>query len=145
MTKARVFFYGLSPEAELWADRVEGLGLDGIRFRLHYQRETMHVHMPMIGRHSVETALRATAVGLVEGVNWQEILDGLGDGHTQLRLVAVRSEVRGPACWTTPTTPRLKSMLAALNLLSEVEAKRTDRGAGRHAGTGHSMSGRGTK
>src|ERR1700752_963461 len=35
-TKARVFFYGLSPEAHLWADNVVGLGLDGIRFRLHY-------------------------------------------------------------------------------------------------------------
>ena len=26
-TKARVFFYGLSPEADLWADQIEGLGL----------------------------------------------------------------------------------------------------------------------
>jgi len=71
-TKARVFFYGLSAEADLWADEVVGLGLDGIRFRLHYQHETMHVHVPMIGRHSVETALRAAAVGLVEGLNWHE-------------------------------------------------------------------------
>jgi UDP-N-acetylmuramoyl-tripeptide--D-alanyl-D-alanine ligase len=28
-TKARVFFYGLSPEANLWADNVVGLGLEG--------------------------------------------------------------------------------------------------------------------
>lgn len=36
-TKAHVFFYGLSPEADLWADQIEGLGLDGIHFRLHYK------------------------------------------------------------------------------------------------------------
>src|SRR4030095_15864336 len=36
-TKARIFFYGLSPEAHLWADQVVGLGLEGIRFRMHYQ------------------------------------------------------------------------------------------------------------
>ncbi len=70
-TKARVFFYGLSSEADLWADDVNGLGLEGIRFQLHYKRETMHVRIPMLGRHSVETALRAAAVGLTEGLNWQ--------------------------------------------------------------------------
>ncbi len=91
-TKARVFFYGLSPEANLWADHVVGLGLEGIRFRLHYQGETLHVKIPLIGRHSVHTALRAAAVGLVDGMNWQEILNGLMQGHTQLRLAAVRSQ-----------------------------------------------------
>jgi UDP-N-acetylmuramoyl-tripeptide--D-alanyl-D-alanine ligase len=39
-THASVFFYGLDPQADLWADKVEGLGLDGIRFRLHYRNET---------------------------------------------------------------------------------------------------------
>jgi UDP-N-acetylmuramoyl-tripeptide--D-alanyl-D-alanine ligase len=122
-TKARVFFYGLSSESALWADQVEGLGLDGIRFRLHYERETLHVHLPMIGRHSVETALRAAAVGLVEGMNWQEILNGLGQGHTQLRLVAVRSE-SGALILDDTYNASPESMLASLNLLSELEAQR---------------------
>jgi UDP-N-acetylmuramoyl-tripeptide--D-alanyl-D-alanine ligase len=122
-TKARVFFYGLSPESNLWADQVEGLGLGGIRFRLHYEHETLHVHLPMIGRHSVETALRAAAVGLVEGMNWQEILDGLGQGHTQLRLVAVRSE-SGALILDDTYNASPESMLASLNLLSEIDAKR---------------------
>ena len=60
---------------------MEGLGLEGIRFQLHYKHETMHIRIPMIGRHSVETALRAAAVGLVEGLTWQEILDGLREGQ----------------------------------------------------------------
>jgi UDP-N-acetylmuramoyl-tripeptide--D-alanyl-D-alanine ligase len=102
---------------------VEGLGLDGIRFRLHHEGETMHVHLPMIGRHSVETALRAAAVGLVEGLDWQSILDGLGQGHTQLRLVAVRSE-SGALILDDTYNASPESMLASLNLLSEVEAQR---------------------
>lgn len=122
-TKARVFFYGLSPESDLWADQVEGLGLDGIRFRLHHGAETLHVHLPMIGRHSVETALRAAAVGLVDGMDWQEILDGLGQGHTQLRLVAVRSE-SGALILDDTYNASPESMLASLNLLSEIEAQR---------------------
>jgi UDP-N-acetylmuramoyl-tripeptide--D-alanyl-D-alanine ligase len=44
------------------------MGLEGIRFRLHYQGETLQLRVPMIGRHSVQTALRAAAVGLVENL-----------------------------------------------------------------------------
>ena len=29
-TQANVLFYGLDPQAELWADQIEGLGLQGI-------------------------------------------------------------------------------------------------------------------
>jgi UDP-N-acetylmuramoyl-tripeptide--D-alanyl-D-alanine ligase len=122
-TKARVFFYGLSPEAHLWADRVEGLGLEGIRFRMHYQGEILHVRIPLIGRHSVHTALRAAAVGLAEGMNWQEILEGLSQGHTQLRLAAVRSE--GGALLLDDTyNASPESMLAALNLLDELDGRK---------------------
>jgi UDP-N-acetylmuramoyl-tripeptide--D-alanyl-D-alanine ligase len=122
-TKARVFFYGLSPESHLWADHVEGLGLEGIRFELHYKQETMHIRIPMIGRHSVETALRAAAVGLVEGLTWQEILDGLREGQTQLRLAAVRSS-SGALILDDTYNASPESMLASLNLLSELEAPR---------------------
>lgn len=122
-TKARVFFYGLSPEANLWADNVVGLGLEGIRFRLHYQGETLYVRIPLIGRHSVHTALRAAAVGLVDGMNWQEILEGLNQGHTQLRLAAVRSQT-GALLLDDTYNASPESMLAALNLLSELDGRK---------------------
>ncbi|HLA08822.1 MAG TPA: UDP-N-acetylmuramoyl-tripeptide--D-alanyl-D-alanine ligase [Anaerolineales bacterium] len=122
-TRARVFFYGLSPEAHLWADHVEGLGLEGIRFRIHYQGETLHVKIPLIGRHSVHTALRAAAVGLVEGMNWQEIIEGLSQGHTQLRLAAVRSET-GALLLDDTYNASPESMLAALNLLDELDGRK---------------------
>jgi UDP-N-acetylmuramoyl-tripeptide--D-alanyl-D-alanine ligase len=122
-TKARVFFYGLSPEANLWADNVVGLGLDGIRFRIHYQGETLHVKIPLIGRHSVHTALRAAAVGLIEDMNWQEILEGLSQGHTQLRLAAVRSET-GALLLDDTYNASPESMLAALNLLDELDGRK---------------------
>ncbi|MBE7536649.1 MAG: UDP-N-acetylmuramoyl-tripeptide--D-alanyl-D-alanine ligase [Anaerolineales bacterium] len=122
-TKARVFFYGLSHEAHLWADQVEGLGLDGIRFRMHYQGENLHVKIPLIGRHSVHTALRAAAVGLMEGMNWQEILEGLSQRHTQLRLTAVRS-ANGALLLDDTYNASPESMLAALNLLDELDGRK---------------------
>lgn len=122
-TRAQVFFYGLSPEAELWADNVEGLGLDGIRFRLHYHNEVIHLRVPMIGRHSVHTALRASAVGLTLGLTWDEIVRGLRSGHTQLRLVAVRAE-SGALLLDDTYNASPESTLAALNLLEEMEGRR---------------------
>ncbi len=119
-TSARVFFYGLNPQAELWADNVEGLGLEGIRFRLHYHNEVITLRVPMIGRHSVHTALRAAAIGLVEGLTWQEIFNGLRSEHTQLRLVAVRS-VSGALVLDDTYNASPQSTLAALNLLDELE------------------------
>ena len=122
-SKARVFFYGLSPEANLWADQIEGLGLDGIRFRLHYKGETVHSHVPMIGRHSVHTALRAAAVGLNDGLTWQEIFEGFAQGHAQLRLVAVRSKT-GALILDDTYNASPESMLAALNLLDEMDGRK---------------------
>jgi UDP-N-acetylmuramoyl-tripeptide--D-alanyl-D-alanine ligase len=122
-SKARVFFYGLSPEADLWADQIEGLGLDGIRFRLHYKGEILHTRVPMIGRHSVHTVLRAASVGLNDGLTWQEILEGLSHGHAQLRLVAVRSG-NGALVLDDTYNASPESMLAALNLLAELDGRR---------------------
>jgi UDP-N-acetylmuramoyl-tripeptide--D-alanyl-D-alanine ligase len=119
-TPARVFYYGLDPQADLWADGVEGMGLEGIRFRLHYRKEVLYLRVPLIGRHSVHTVLRATAVGLVEGLTWQEIVDGLRSERTQLRLVAVHAE-NGALILDDTYNASPESTLAALNLLEELE------------------------
>jgi UDP-N-acetylmuramoyl-tripeptide--D-alanyl-D-alanine ligase len=122
-TPARVLFYGLSPEAHLWADNVVGMGLEGIRFRLHYGKETLHLRVPLIGRHSVHTALRAAAVGLAENLTWQEIVDGLQSGRAQLRLVAVRSKT-GALMLDDTYNAAPESVLAALNLLEEMQGRK---------------------
>ncbi|HSQ26085.1 MAG TPA: UDP-N-acetylmuramoyl-tripeptide--D-alanyl-D-alanine ligase [Anaerolineales bacterium] len=123
LTKARVFFYGLDERADLWADHVEGLGLEGIRFRLHFRNETLHLRVPLIGRHSVHTVLRATAVGLALGLTWQEIVEGLKLPQTQLRLVAVRAR-NGATILDDTYNASPESTLAALNLLDELEGKK---------------------
>ena len=35
LTQAHIFYYGLDTVVDLWADNVESLGLEGIRFFLH--------------------------------------------------------------------------------------------------------------
>jgi UDP-N-acetylmuramoyl-tripeptide--D-alanyl-D-alanine ligase len=122
-TEARVFFYGLSPEADLWADYIDGLGLEGIRFQLHHGDETLHVKIPLLGRHSVHTALRAAAVGLVEGLTWQEIIEGLRGPSHQLRLVAVTGP-KGTTILDDTYNASPASTIAALNLLDELDGRK---------------------
>ncbi|MDZ4158193.1 MAG: UDP-N-acetylmuramoyl-tripeptide--D-alanyl-D-alanine ligase, partial [Anaerolineaceae bacterium] len=145
VTKARTLYYGLDPNADLWADNIEGLGLEGIRFRLHHHNEVLHLRVPLIGRHSVHTALRAAAVGLVEGLAWQEIIAGLQRAHTQLRLVAVHSQ-NGALLLDDTYNASPESTLAALNLLEELDGRKVAvlgdmLELGRYERQGHEMVG----
>ncbi len=125
-TRAKVFTYGLDPAADLWADHIESRGLGGIYFHLHYARahETLHVKAPLLGQHSVHTALRATAVGLIEGLTWQDIVEGMQSlGATQLRLSAVTGP-GGSLILDDTYNASPESVIAALNLLNELEGRR---------------------
>jgi UDP-N-acetylmuramoyl-tripeptide--D-alanyl-D-alanine ligase len=122
-TRARVMTYGLDPQADVWADEIVSEGLEGIHFTLHYRNEDFHIQVPLLGRHSVHTSLRAAAVGLAEGMSWDHILEGLQDRRAQLRLVAVpgpnSSTILDDSYNASPA-----SMIAALNLLAELSGRK---------------------
>jgi UDP-N-acetylmuramoyl-tripeptide--D-alanyl-D-alanine ligase len=122
-TKARVFCYGLDPACDLWASHIESQGLEGVRFQLHYKGERLHVKIPLLGRHSVHTALAAAAVGLVEGESWEEIVAGLWDVTEQLRLVAIHG-IRGSTILDDTYNASPTSTIAALNLLEEMSGRK---------------------
>jgi UDP-N-acetylmuramoyl-tripeptide--D-alanyl-D-alanine ligase len=121
-TKAEVFYYGLDQTCDLWANHIQSQGLEGIRFRFHHGAETIHAKVPMLGRHSVHTALAAAAVGLVEGQSWEEIIDGLR-GAAQLRLVVVPG-LRGSTILDDTYNASPASTIAALNLVEELDGRK---------------------
>lgn len=131
-TQARIFRYGLTDEADLWAEAIESAGMEGIRFRFHYRQtqggavESLHVRVPLLGRHSVHTALRAAALGLVEGLSWEEIVAGLQSLPTQLRLVVVPG-INGSTVIDDTYNASPASTIAALNLLADLEPKNQGR------------------
>ena len=144
-SKARVFTYGMDPKADLWADDVESFGLEGIRFTLHYQKETHLMKAPLIGRHSVLTALRAVSLGLIAGMTWEEILKGIRHGETQLRLT-VEHTAEGATIIDDTYNASPESTLAALNLLAEIPGRRVAvlgdmRELGQYERKGHEMVG----
>ena len=144
-TRAQVFTYGLDPQADLWASDIEGLGLKGILFRMHFRNEIIQVRAPMIGRHSVHTVLRAAAVALVEGITWGEIVNGLQNSRSQLRLVAVHT-ANGALLLDDSYNASPESTLAALNLLDEMDGRKVAvlgdmLELGQYAQQGHHMVG----
>jgi UDP-N-acetylmuramoyl-tripeptide--D-alanyl-D-alanine ligase len=122
-TQARVLTYGLDPQADVWADEIVSEGLEGIHFTLHHRGEELHVQVPLLGRHSVHTSLRAAAVGLAEGMSWDRILEGLQDRRAQLRLVAVPGP-NGSTILDDSYNASPASMIAALNLLAELGGRK---------------------
>ncbi|MCL4395578.1 MAG: UDP-N-acetylmuramoyl-tripeptide--D-alanyl-D-alanine ligase, partial [Chloroflexi bacterium] len=122
-TSARVLVYGLHSGADVWASDIESFGLEGIGFALHYERERLHVRVPLLGRHSVHTSLAAAAVGVAEGMSWDQIVRGLQDVSAQLRLIAVRGE-QGTTLLDDTYNASPSSSIAALNLLSELGGRK---------------------
>ena len=65
-------------------------GLAGLSFTLHWQGETRRLdHAPLLGAHSVYTALAAAAVGLTLGLSFDEVVAALGV-----------SRMTRPVCWS---------------------------------------------
>ncbi|GAC1643055.1 MAG: hypothetical protein NVS4B8_12770 [Herpetosiphon sp.] len=122
LTRARTLTYGLDPRADIWADAVTGLGLDGIQFRVHAAGEAHLLRMPLVGRHNVYTALPAIALGRELGLTWADIAAGLSDPHLQQRVVAVPG-VNGSTIIDDTYNAAPVSCKAALNLLADLPGR----------------------
>ena len=146
LTKARVLNYGLDPAAELHACNINSRGLDGVYFDMVYRGETYPIHSPLIGRHSVMTALRAAAVGLVYGLSRDEIIYGLENSRNQLRMRLTRTFLDGILIDDTYNASP-ESTTAALDLLSEIPGRKIAvlgemRELGQYEQKGHEMVGK---
>ncbi|MDP9383093.1 MAG: UDP-N-acetylmuramoyl-tripeptide--D-alanyl-D-alanine ligase [Chloroflexota bacterium] len=116
-----VLWYGLSEDADVRADEVQGAGLKGIRFRLRIRdRVYPDVRAPLLGRHSVHTVLAAAAVAHAEGMDDQQILSAVLRLDPGLRLL-VTPGVNGSTLLDDTYNANPASVLAALDLLADVD------------------------
>ncbi len=119
----RAFCYGLQPTCNLWASQIESQGREGLRLRIHFNHDTVHVRIPLLGRNSVHTALAATAVGLKSRQSWEEIVAGLRTMSAQLQLIVTPglhdSSLVEDSYDATPS-----STLSILNLLEEFPGRK---------------------
>lgn len=123
VSQARVMTYGLDAfdSVDVWADEIESHGLDGMTFTLHQREEAHFVRLPLLGHHSVHTAMRAATVGLAMGLTWDEIVAGLSRNSTdQVRLVVGKGPY-GSLVLDDSYNASPESSFAALNVLKDID------------------------
>jgi UDP-N-acetylmuramoyl-tripeptide--D-alanyl-D-alanine ligase len=69
----RTVAFGTSPQADVRAEAIEDLGLDGLRFRIRTADTSAGVAVPLIGRGNLMNVLAGTAVALELGVPLDDI------------------------------------------------------------------------
>lgn len=122
-TSARVVFYGLGAHCDVRAGSVTSDGLKGASFWLTIDDERYFVKVPFVGSHGVQVALVALAVGYSFGMHISEMLAGLQDPDTQVRLLFAPGPAGSDLIDDTynASTP---SVLSALGLLDDIPASR---------------------
>ena len=118
-----VITYGLQPDCSLRAEKVESHGLGGLEARFCYHGQTWPVRLPWLGRHNVYVALAAAAVGVVEGLSWEDIVAGLQE-CTSLGRLRVVPGVVGTTILDDTYNASPASTLADLDLLAEFAGRR---------------------
>jgi UDP-N-acetylmuramoyl-tripeptide--D-alanyl-D-alanine ligase len=124
VTQARVLCYGVDARCDIQATDIEGQGLQGVHFTLHFHQtgEKWRVKFPLLGRHSVHTALAAAGAAHAAGMAWSDIIPALQTLDVQVRLLVVPgyndATIIDDSYNASPV-----STLAALNLLEEMPGR----------------------
>jgi alanine racemase len=122
-TKTRVITYGTDPEADIRAFVTE-MDESGIRFRVRHQGEEYEARVPLLGRHSVYTALAAAGVGIAYGLSWDDILEALGDIEPLRGRLNPLAGVNGSLLLDDTFSSSPASTLAALDVLEELKGEK---------------------
>lgn len=118
-----VLFYGLRPDNDLFADEIQTRGLEGLSLRMHFGGSSVSAHLPLLGRHSAYVALAAAAVGLSQGLTWDEVIAGLQDRSAQARILVVPA-IRGATVLDDTYNASPASTIAALDVLAEMRGRK---------------------
>lgn len=121
-SSAPVLSYGLQTPADLTAREIVGHGLNGIEFTLQFKNKKHRMQIPLLGKHSVNTALRAAAAGFSMGMSIEEIVYGLESSTSQLRLTGIHT-LQGAFILDDTYNASPESTIAALDLLSEIPGR----------------------
>ena len=131
LTSARALDFGLSPVSTVWAEVISSEATAGVRFVVHVREDARLglatvervLSTGMLGRHAVQTALPAIAIGLLEGLSWDEIEHGLLALGRGIRLVP-KPGPRGSTVLDDSYNASPTSTLAALDVLSAMSGRR---------------------
>src|SRR5205814_347283 len=117
----KVVTFGIQKPADVRAENIQLLGLDGSRFTLAAGGCREQVSLPLVGEHNVYNAIAAAAVALEHGVTPSEAAAALGT----LRAAEKRGQVLEVARVTVLNdcyNSNPKALNAMIDALAEVKA-----------------------
>jgi UDP-N-acetylmuramoyl-tripeptide--D-alanyl-D-alanine ligase len=118
-TRARVLSFGLE-RGEVRAEAVRPLPMHGSRFSLVTPRGAAEVTLRVPGRHAVQNALAAAAVGVALGIDAARIAAGLAEATAlPMRLEIVR--LGGTVLLSDVYNSSPQSVTAAFDVMDEVD------------------------
>jgi len=129
-TAARVLTFGLGEDCDVRASALVSMGLEGVRFEVQASarcgvgsRTAPALRTPMLGLPGVLSSLPAVAIGLAEGLTWDEIQAGLIAAGAGIRLVPVPGAM-GMTILDDSYNASPASTLTALAVLAESPGRR---------------------
>ena len=73
----RAIYFGTGDRADVRATNILEHGAEGSEFDVTYRGETVHARLPLVGKHNVNNALAAVAVGVEQGVPLKQAAEAL--------------------------------------------------------------------
>lgn len=120
-------FYGIHGkslcDADVWADQIRDLGLEGMEMTLHAGEREQQVTEPIPGDHNVYNVLAAAAVGLQLGMSLEEIGRGASRASTisgRTNLIHTKDITIIDDCYNANPV----SMKASLDVLSKAKGRK---------------------
>lgn len=124
-------FYGIGREKKdgcnaaknVFADVLEGMGLEGTRVRIHMEGDTFDAVVPIPGEHNVYNALAAACVGRRLGLSIEEIRAGIESAGTisgRTNMLHVKDMLVIDDCYNANPV----SMKASLDVLSQAPGRK---------------------
>lgn len=118
----RPLFFGLDPRFPVYAEDIEGHGLDSVSCTIHMGEEAFPVTIPVPGRHMVLDALAGACVGQILGLTTQEIRRGIQSLETlpgRFRTVKTDRLTIVDDCYNASPI----SMKGSLGILNDVDGR----------------------
>lgn len=75
-------FFGITSKRDIYADKIENIGMEGMKAVLHYKNEEQAVMIPVPGEHMIYHALAGLAVGKAFGLTMEAVAEGIAKLQT---------------------------------------------------------------
>lgn len=113
-------YFGINSVNDIYADNILNRGLLGTECDIHVKNEKFHVTIPLPGNHHILNALAGAEVGLLLGMDFREIADGISSVKStagRSNLIETEKYILIDDCYNANP----KSMKAAIDLLNQAE------------------------